>query len=167
MVIPSPSSNNDLISEAEMTAALVECDDNDMAVNAIDTVIQPACGSSVTWRDDMVSRRRSRKRRARVEQLKKQQKDAEEDLIMTEAQLEAAMDEVDSSGREDSDNSLGVSLLTVEAVISGIDSVLDDSFFSAFVEDETANEKLIFQTDRVEAEVSSVSLVYCLFGVKP
>ena len=87
-----------------MTAALVKCDDNDMAPSAIDTVIQPACGSSVTWRDDMVSRRRSRKRRARVEQLKKQQKDAEEDLIMAEAQLEAAMDEMDSSDQEDSDS---------------------------------------------------------------
>ena len=104
MVIPSPSSNNDLISEAEMTAALVECDDNDMAVNAIDTVIQPACGSSVSWCDDMVSRRRSRKRRERVERLKKQQEDAEEDLIMAEAQIEATMDEMDSSDQEDSDS---------------------------------------------------------------
>ena len=33
MVIPPPSSNNDLILESEMTAVLVECDDNDMAVS--------------------------------------------------------------------------------------------------------------------------------------
>ena len=48
MVIPSLSSNNDLISKAKMTAALVECDDNDTTVSAIDTVIQSACGSSVS-----------------------------------------------------------------------------------------------------------------------
>ena len=71
MVIPPPSSNNDLISEAKMAAALVECDNNEMAVDAIDTVMQPACGSSVSWRDNMASRRRSMKRRERVERLKK------------------------------------------------------------------------------------------------
>ena len=160
MVVPPPSSNNDFISEAEMTAALVECDDNDMAVNVIDTVMQPACGSSVSWRDDMFSRRWSRKRRERVDRLKKQQKDAEEDLIMAEAQLEAAMDEMDSSDQADSDDSLWVSSLNAEAMISRIDSVLDGSIFSAFVEDEAANKNLIFQADHVRAEVSSVSLVY-------
>ena len=51
-----------------MTAAMVECDNNDMVASTIDTVVQPACGSSVSWRDDMVSRRQIRKRRERVEQ---------------------------------------------------------------------------------------------------
>ena len=126
-----------------MTAALVECDDNHMAVSAIDTVMQPACRSSVLWHDGMVSKRRSRKRRERVERLKKQ-KDAEEDLIMAEAQIEATMDEMDSSDQEDSDDSLWVSSLSAEAIISGIGSVLDDSVFSAFVEDEAASKKLVF-----------------------
>ena len=81
---------------------------------------------------------------------------------MAEAQLEAAMDEMDSSDRENSDDSLWVSSLSAEAMISGIDSVLNDSVFSAFVEDEAANEKLIFQADHVRAEVSSVILVYDL-----
>ena len=79
---------------------------------------------------------------------------------MAEAQLEAAMDEMDYSDQEDSDDSLWVSSLSAEAVISGIDSVLGDSVFSAFVEDEAANEKLVFQVDRVRSKVSSVSLVY-------
>ena len=48
---------------------------------------------------------------------------------MAEAQLEAAMDEMDSSDRENSDDSLWVSSLSAEAMISGIDSVLDDSIF--------------------------------------
>ena len=39
MVIPPPSSNNKLISEAKMTAAMVECDNNDMVASAIDTVV--------------------------------------------------------------------------------------------------------------------------------
>ena len=63
---------------------------------------------------------------------------------MAEAQLEAAMDEMDSSDREDSDDSLWVSSLSAEAVISGIDSVLGDSLFSSFVEDEAASKKLVF-----------------------
>ena len=63
---------------------------------------------------------------------------------MAEAQLEAAMDEMDYSDQEDSDDSLWVSSLSAEAMISLIDSVLGDSVFSAFVKNETANEKLIF-----------------------
>ena len=79
---------------------------------------------------------------------------------MAEAQLEAAMDEMDSSDREDSDDSVWVSSLSAEAMISEIDSVLDDSVFSAFVEDEAANEKLILRADCIRVEVSSISLVY-------
>ena len=45
-------------------------------------------------------------------------------------------------------------------MISGIDSVLGDSVFSVFVEDEAANEKLILRADCIRVEVSSISLVY-------
>ena len=62
-----------LVADADMSAASAGIDENDMSVSAIEKVNQPG----VTWRDEIISRRKKRKTNDKLQQIVNREVNAE------------------------------------------------------------------------------------------
>ena len=84
MEIPYIPAQHTLVADADMPAASAGIDDNDMAVSTIEKVNQPR----VTFRDEIISRRRKGKTNDKLQQIVNRKVNDEFEFSVAEAELE-------------------------------------------------------------------------------